>query len=497
MLNNTYSPVLRRVHEIPMDTLTPVSALMRLNPEEACFLFESGGADLNQARYSFLGLNPEESLILKAGRLTRHCQGETEVLAGEPLLALKEILEREQVASAPDLAPFCGGYVGYLGYDIVRYLEAIPLPPGQMPEACLMRFQNLLIFDHLKRRIQILVSLFPERGDLAAQEAQAEAFIAETLARLRQPVAAESLLELPEMDTAVIPRGLAGPERFCEGVKRLKSHILQGDIFQAVLSERFEVPLEADPFLIYRVLRSLNPSPYLFYLNTGQQILLGGSPEMLVKSDGHEISNCPIAGTRPRGKNRAEDLALATELLADEKERAEHLMLVDLGRNDIGRVAQPGSVKVTRYMEVENFSHVMHLVSQVDGELAAGKTPFDALLACFPAGTLSGAPKVRAMQLLAELEPQARDWYGGSVFYHGFDGQLDACITIRSLCIQDQKVTLQAGAGIVADSDPQKEYQEVCNKAQALFQAIALANAVSAQQTSATVTNNNLQGAAQ
>ncbi len=477
-LKDTYSPVLRRVHEIPMDTLTPVSALMRLNPEEACFLFESGGADLNQARYSFLGLNPEESLILKQGCLERHWQGQIETLPGPPLQTLKAILEQQQVAAAPDLAPFCGGYVGYLGYDIVRYLEAIPLPPGQMPEACLMRFQNLLIFDHLKRRIQILVNIFPERGDVELQESQAKAFITHTLIKLRQPAAAEQLLELPDLATAKIPRGLAGPERFCEGVKSLKAHILEGDIFQAVLSERFEVPLEADPFLIYRVLRSLNPSPYLFYLNTGQQVLLGGSPEMLVKSDGQQISNCPIAGTRPRGKNKSEDLALGEELLADEKECAEHLMLVDLGRNDIGRVARPGSVKVSRYMEVEHFSHVMHLVSQVDGKLATDKTPFDALLACFPAGTLSGAPKVRAMQLLAELEPQARDWYGGSVFYHGFDGQLDACITIRSICIQDQKVTLQAGAGIVADSDPEKEYQEVCNKAQALFQAIALANAV-------------------
>lgn len=475
---NRYSPIIRRIHEIPMDTLTPVSALLRLNPAETCFLFESGGADFNQARYSFLGLNPEESLILNQGSLVRQRQGQSEILAGEPLLRLKTILEQEQVAVDPDLPPFCGGYVGYLGYDIVRYLEAIPLPVGQMPEACLMRFQNILIFDHLKRRIQIMVNNFPDRGDQQAQEIQAKDFISQTLLKLRQPVAAEALLEFPKIETATIPRGLAGPEQFCDGVKRLKEHILAGDIFQAVLSERFEIPLEADPFLIYRVLRSLNPSPYLFYLNTGQEVLLGGSPEMLVKSDGQGLSNCPIAGTRPRGKNRVEDLALADELLADEKERAEHLMLVDLGRNDIGRVARPGSVKVSRYMEVEHFSHVMHLVSQVDGELAADKTPFDALLACFPAGTLSGAPKVRAMQLLAELEPQARDWYGGSVFYHGFDGQLDACITIRSLCIQDQKVTLQAGAGIVADSDPDKEYQEVCNKAQALFQAIALANAV-------------------
>lgn len=467
-------PAQRLLREIPVDTLTPVAALLRLRQQgQGCFLLESGGTDLNKARYSFIGVEPLETLSLRQGVLYQRLHSQADALEtapeialeGEPLQLLKQKMEAGRCALDPDLPPFLGGYVGYLGYDIVRYLEPVELPTAAdgLPEACVMRFEQCLVFDHLRHRI-LLVD-HQGRGER----------LQILLERLHQPVAEERLLELPVLQGVAMPQGLMGQAAFCEKVLALKEAIRQGEIFQAVLSERFEAGFGADPFVLYRILRSLNPSPYLFYLDSGQEVLLGASPEMLVKSDGQQVSTCPIAGTRPRGRNRDQDEALAAELLACEKERAEHLMLVDLGRNDVGRVSQAGTVEVTRYQEVEYFSHVMHLVSLVEGKLEADKSAFDALLACFPAGTLSGAPKIRAMQLLAEHEGVARRWYGGSVFYHGFDGQLDACITIRSLAVHQGKVSLQAGAGIVADSIPEKEYEEVCNKAKATFQALALA----------------------
>lgn len=465
------------IHQMPTDTLTPLAALLRLRAQTPgpAFLFESAGSDLEQARYSFLGIEPQERLCLQAGVLTQHLGGVSRALPGPPLEALRERLGAVQQPVDPELPPFVGGFVGYLGYDIVSELEAIVLPEttAAMPEACAMRFDQLLIFDHLKSRI-LLVAQLPA-GAGAERVAQTEASLRQLQQRLRQPVAAEALLQLPEPDTVQPLTGEMGETAYCAKVEALKQAIHDGEIFQAVLSEQFRVPYSADPFTLYRVLRSLNPSPYLFYLDTGDAVLLGASPELLLKSDGRRISTCPIAGTRRRGRTRAEDAALAEEMLHDEKERAEHLMLVDLGRNDLGRVARPGSVRVSRYMEIEKFSHVMHLVSLVEAELAEGKSALDALLACFPAGTLSGAPKIRAMQLLSELEPVRRGWYGGAVFYSGFDGQLDACITIRSLAICQGEAVLQAGAGIVADSIPAMEYKEVRNKARVMFQTLQLA----------------------
>lgn len=475
-------PLQRVLRELPADTLTPLSALLRLrgSARQPVFLLESAGSDLHQARYSFLGLNPSEKLILQDGVLRCERNGLRETLPGPPLQTLQARLESHLLPPDPELPPFLGGYVGYLGYDIVAHLENIPQPAqaSPLPEACLMRFDQLLIFDHLKQRVLLVAHFTPQAGQEDAQAAAARAELDALTARLRRPVADEALLVLDTQAVAVtIPPGQMGPERFCDGVRQLQQALHEGEIFQAVLSEQFRQPLSVDPFRVYRVLRSLNPSPYLFYLDSGEGVLLGASPELLVKSDGQHIATCPIAGTRRRGRTPEQDAALASELLADEKERAEHLMLVDLGRNDLGRVAQPGSVHVSRYMEVERFSHVMHLVSLVEAELAAGKTALDALLACFPAGTLSGAPKIRAMELLAELEPVRRGWYGGAVFYHGFDGQLDACITIRSLAVKDGVATLQAGAGVVADSVPETEYEEVCNKVRVLFQALQLAQA--------------------
>lgn len=478
ILTNHSSTTRILIRQMAADTLTPLAALLRLRKPEnqPLFLFESAGSELEQARYSFLGIEPSEILTLENGVLTLEVEGQQSVLEGKPLELIKARLESNLQPQNPELPPFCGGYVGFLGYDIVRYLEDIPVQDeaSPLPEACVMRFDHLLIFDHLKRRI-LLVAHYQD-----GMEAEAESVLTALQQRLRKPVADEALLVLPESGEIPELTGRMGKEAYCEKVKALKQAIYEGEIFQAVLAEQFRVPYSGDAFTLYRVLRSLNPSPYLFYLDTGKDVLLGASPELLVKSDGQRIATCPIAGTRRRGRTRAEDQAFADEMLNDEKERAEHLMLVDLGRNDLGRVAHPGSVKVSRYMEIEYFSHVMHLVSLVEANLAAGKTALDALLACFPAGTLSGAPKIRAMELLAELEPVRRGWYGGAVFYHGFDGQLDACITIRSLALSRKadgtsEATLQAGAGIVADSVPELEYKEVCNKARVMFQTLEMA----------------------
>ncbi|PIQ25828.1 anthranilate synthase component I [bacterium (Candidatus Blackallbacteria) CG17_big_fil_post_rev_8_21_14_2_50_48_46] len=472
----------RLTREIPMDTLTPLSAWLRLRQTaQPGFLFESAGSDLSQARYSILGFAPDEILTLQAGVLSRQTTQGREILPGHPLETLKAKLQAEKMLTDPSLPPFTGGYVGYLGYDCVQYLEKIPLPAeaSPLPEACLMRFARVLVFDHLKRKILLVAHLPLEASAAELNRAQTDLQILQ--AQLRHPVAAEALLELPDPPPAEPPLGRMGEAAFCEKVSQLQEAIAEGEIFQAVLSEQFRTPLEGDPFTLYRILRSLNPSPYLYYLDMGGPVLLGTSPEMLVKSNGSEAATCPIAGTRRRGHTPAEDQALAQELIADEKERAEHLMLVDLGRNDLGRVSQPGSVEVSRYMELEYFSHVMHLVSLVEGQLAEGKTALDALFACFPAGTLSGAPKIRAMELLGQLEPVRRGWYGGAVFYHGFEGQLDACITIRSLAIHQGEAILQAGAGVVADSIPRQEYLEVRNKARVLFQALQSANALATQ----------------
>jgi anthranilate synthase component 1 len=483
----------RLIRQIPADTLTPLGALLRLRTQSQApvFLFESAGSDLEQARYSFLGMDPSEILTIDDGILTQQRGERVSTLEGPPLATLKARLESNLIEADPELPSFCGGYVGYLGYDIVRYLEDIPLQAeaSPLPEACVMRFDQILIFDHLKRRI-LLVAHY----DQPEQQAEASAALEALQQRLRAPVADEALLVLPEAGEIPELVGRMGKAAYCQKVEILKRAIHEGDIFQAVLAEQFRAPYAGDPFTLYRVLRSLNPSPYLFYLDTGKAVLLGASPELLVKSDGEGIATCPIAGTRRRGRTRAEDQALAQEMLHDEKERAEHLMLVDLGRNDLGRVARPGTVEVTRYMEIEYFSHVMHLVSLVEASLGQNKSALDALLACFPAGTLSGAPKIRAMELLAELEPVRRGWYGGAVFYHGFDGQLDACITIRSLAVtrgpDGGEAILQAGAGIVADSIPEMEYKEVCNKARVMFQTLQMAQqANQAQQPHAIISS--------
>ncbi len=460
--------------EILGDLETPVSAYKKLRSEGWSYLLESVEGGEKWGRFSFLGLNPSLTLEVKDGATTIRRQGRLETLdpAVDPFAHLKGLLSGFAAVPAPGLPRFWGGLVGYLGYDMVRYIERLPelTPPIPMPEARLLLADNLLIFDNLRQTIKVvaLVHLDPE-VPLQAQYDRAVAAIDELIGRLRQPVPVPE--PLPASARPPLESNL-NRERFEEMVRQAKEYIAAGDVIQVVLSQCFSTPLRHDPFDLYRALRSINPSPYMFYLDQGDLKLVGASPEILVRLEGDQIIYRPIAGTRPRGATDAADQELEAELLADPKERAEHLMLVDLGRNDVGRVAQIGSVRVPELFTVERYSHVMHIVSQVEGVLAAGKDGLDLLKSTFPAGTVAGAPKVRAMEIIEELEPTRRGPYAGAVGYLSFSGNLDFCITIRSFTIHQGRVYLQVGAGIVADSDPAMEYQETVNKGLALMRAL-------------------------
>jgi anthranilate synthase component 1 len=376
------------------------------------------------------------------------------------------------------LPRFHGGMVGYLGYEIARYFEKLPSPehdPLGLPESMLMLADTLLVFDHLTHKIKV-VSHARLDGDVETAYLETIRKIERLVDRLRQPVRSEASRPTLSLKSPQVSSNLTQAE-FEAMTYQAKEYIYAGDVIQVVLSQRLSKPTDASPFAIYRALRSINPSPYMYYLHLGDFHIVGASPELLVRVEDGIISNHPIAGTRPRGKDAAQDLALEQELRGDEKERAEHIMLVDLGRNDIGRVSEPGTVEVTQLMDVERYSHVMHLVSHVQGRLKAGLSSFDALRACFPAGTVSGAPKIRAMEIIAELEPDKRGPYAGAVGYFDFSGNLDTAITIRTIVIKDGIAYIQAGGGIVADSIPQREYEESLSKAQALLTAIEQAEA--------------------
>jgi anthranilate synthase component 1 len=453
--------------EIMADLETPVSAYLKIARGDYSFLLESveGGEQL--ARYSFLGTEP--SLILKTGE-------ENPV---DPLVPIERELNRFRLVPGSGLPRFHGGMVGYLGYEVARYFEKLPTPdpdPLGLPESVMMLVDSLLVFDHLTHKIKV-VSHAHLDGDIESAYYEATRKIDSLVARLSQPIPTQPPLPAPPSAS----RGSSNLSRasFEAGVARAKEHIYAGDIIQAVLSQRLAKPIRAHPFALYRALRSLNPSPYMYYLQLGDFHIVGSSPELLVRVEDGVVSTHPIAGTRPRGKSPAQDLALAEELKGDEKELAEHIMLVDLGRNDIGRVSEPGTVAVSQLMDIERYSHVMHLVSHVRGKLKAGLTQFDALRACFPAGTVSGAPKIRAMEIIAGLEPDKRGPYAGAVGYFGFSGNMDTAITIRTSIIKDGVAYVQAGAGIVADSIPEREYQESLSKAQALFTAIEQAEVAS------------------
>ena len=474
----TFVPVCR---ELLADLLTPVSAFLKVaeNADHA-FLFESVAGGEHLARYSFLGKDPFLVLRSAAGRTIREQGGRTEELAEPFLAALREVLARHRSPRAPGLPRFAGGAVGFLGYDTAAWFEptlararaAHPKPAEEGDDAAFMLFDTVLAFDHVKHRILLIANAAVEPGcDL-------EACYHLALARIRF-LEAEIGRQLSEPPPAagggVTFRSNTTRAAFESAVRRAKDHITAGDVFQVVLSQRFETEIRGDPFNVYRALRYVNPSPYMYFIRLGGVSIVGSSPEMLVRVEDRQVETHPIAGTRPRGATAEADAELAAELQADEKERAEHVMLVDLGRNDVGRVSAYGSVRVPQYMALERYSHVMHLVSRVVGELADGRDRIDALAACFPAGTVSGAPKIRAMEIIDELEPTRRGIYAGAVGYLDFAGHLDCCITIRTIVIRNGRAWVQAGAGIVADSDPAAEYEETRAKASALFGALRMA----------------------
>jgi anthranilate synthase component I len=469
----TFVPVCK---EIVADLLTPVSAFLKIaEHSDYAFLLESVEGGEHVGRYSFLGKDPFLILRGSSGRTTIDRAGRTSE-SDKPFVAtLRELMAGFHSPYVPDLPRFTGGAVGYLGYDAASWFEPVRLQGASEPghdDAGFMLFDTVLAFDHVRHRILIIANA-RITGD-------------EDLESLYQFACAK--IGFVERELA---RGLSHPDRgpggslavrsnvtrdeFERMVRTAKEYIAAGDIYQVVLSQRFEAEVETDPFTVYRALRHVNPSPYMYFLRMGARSIVGSSPEMLVRVEGRRVETHPIAGTRPRGRNDEEDMRLAEELKRNEKERAEHVMLVDLGRNDVGRVAEYGSVRVPTFMALEKYSHVMHLVSRVEGRLSDQHDRLDALASCFPAGTVSGAPKVRAMEIIAELENRRRGVYAGAVGYLDFAGNLDFCITIRTVVMEQGRAYVQAGAGIVADSNPAAEYEETRDKARAVIQALELA----------------------
>lgn len=468
------------VKSVSADLLTPVSAFLAIASDEPhAFLLESVERGEQIGRYTFLGARPYMLVKARQGTVEIHRGRKSEVFKENVFHVVKRLLREHRPASIPGLPPFLAGAVGYFAYDVIRQLEKIGEHAKDdlcLPDAELMFFDRLLAFDHLRHQIHIVAvadvaSESPRKGydralrDIAALERK----LARGLSSATWRKSAKSKNGKLKVHSGT------QPEAFRKGVERCKEYIAAGDIFQVVFSQRLDFVPEVEPFDLYRALRQVNPSPYLYFLRSGDTHILGSSPEMLVRVTGRKLEYRPIAGTHPRGRDDAEDSRLEQKMLQDEKERAEHVMLVDLGRNDLGRVSEYGSVKVKDLMYVERYSHVMHLVSALEGRLRKDLDALDAFAACFPAGTLSGAPKVRAMQIIEELEPTRRGIYGGSVLYADFAGNLDSCIGIRTMLMQGKKAYLQAGAGIVADSDPAAEFQESMNKAQALLRAVEMA----------------------
>lgn len=475
--------------ELPADLDTPLSAFLRLRPGPYAFLLESVEGGEKWARYSFLGSDPLMVLSAKDGRITLRRAGARapeRLPDGNPLEALRDLLRQFQPVSVPGLPRFQGGAVGYLAYDMVRHMERIPAATRDdlgLPDTVFLFTDTLLVFDNLRHRLLVMANAHINRHEPAAIDRaydRAAVRIGMTLAKLRRPARPPAPLNLvpPAPLLALGEEGFTSTmdePTFMEAVRRAKEYIAAGDAYQIVLSRRLDCPLPADPFTVYRALRTINPSPYLFYLRLGRTTIVGSSPEVLVRLEGDRIETRPIAGTSPRGATEEEDLAIEAALRANPKERAEHVMLVDLGRNDVGRVATLGSVRVTEFMVVERYSHVMHLVSHVTGTLRPGADALDVLQACFPAGTLTGAPKIRAMEIIDELEPTRRGPYGGAVGYISYSGNLDSCITIRTIVCHGTRAHLQVGAGIVADSDPKSEWLETCSKARGLVLALRMA----------------------
>jgi anthranilate synthase component 1 len=475
-------PVAREVYA---DLTTPIAAFMALaQGAEHAFLLESviGGERLG--RYSFLGVGEREVITARGGDVVVENGGVTGEYAEDPLRVVSRRLKTGTVARVPGLPLFVGGAVGYVGYEAATRFERVPrhdVDELDVPDICFMLADVVVAFDHARRVMQVITPVRPG----SAPEMAYDAALKRIDTYVRRIDEGPSGAKLGNVGTvAEVPlTARTSHDDFIASVETAKEHIAAGDIFQVVLSQRFSAPYEGDGLDLYRVLRAVNPSPYMFYLRTREATLVGSSPEPLVRVEGDTVLTRPLAGTRPRGADTVEDGRLRADLLADEKERAEHVMLVDLGRNDLGRVSEPGSVRVDELMEVEYYSHVMHIVSNVTGTLAQGKDALDALEATFPAGTVSGAPKVRAMEIIRDLEPSARGPYAGTVGYLGLDGAMDMCITIRTFVIANGHAYLQSGAGIVADSDPEREYEECRHKARALHHALELAAGMAQEET--------------
>jgi anthranilate synthase component 1 len=464
--------------EIVADLDTPLTIYAKLAAGESHgFLFESLEGGEKWGRYSFIGFDPLMTVTSKGDRIEIRRGESVQERRGNPLEEFKKLLASFRAHQADYLPRFFGGLVGYLGYDMVRFVERLPElnPDLALPDSSFMVPRLVLIHDNFKQSINIVNCVEISPGDDPEElYLQAQAKIDAVVGRLRQPLPYDLIDSHTGGDHHEFSSNM-DESSYKDMVRRAKDYIVAGDIIQVVLSQRFHTETDLSPFTLYRALRRINPSPYLFFLKLGEIVQIGSSPEILVRLENNEIELRPIAGTRTRGSTNEEDLALEQELLADAKERAEHLMLVDLGRNDAGRVAQYSTVEVRDLMVVERYSHVMHIVSGVHGLLAEGRDQFDLLAACFPAGTVSGAPKIRAMEIIEELEPERRGPYAGSVGYFSFSGNMDFCITIRTFVLSGRDLWLQAGAGIVADSDPQKEYEETLNKAKGLRRAVELA----------------------
>ncbi len=496
-----FSRMAKEANVIPLyrnilcDTETPVSAFLKLKKKPA-FLLESVIGGEKWARYSFICVDPVLTITGRGKKIeVAKGRNSVRVSANDPLSVVKDILGQFRPVVMPELPRFSGGFVGYIAYDVVRAFEHLPTrkKPGlDVPDMLLMLFDTILIFDNLKQTLSILTNVHTEsnitlRGkkvfssrkkelkDLYMEAGRKIDLIVDALQKpctMKTPLAMPQGTDAPDRPEAAAFKSSFRKEDFKTAIVKAKEYILAGDIFQTVIAQRFERPCTANPFTVYRALRVINPSPYMFYFDMGDAHIAGASPEILVRLEDGTVTVRPIAGTRKRGRTEEEDRALELDMQQDPKEKAEHLMLIDLGRNDVGRVSKTGTVKVTDFMVTERYSHVMHMVSNVEGKLRDDMDAFDVFRAAFPAGTVSGAPKIRAMEIIEELEPTKRGVYAGAVGYFGYSGNTDTCIAIRTLVIKNNKVYFQTGGGIVADSVPENEYWESVNKAMAMMTAV-------------------------
>jgi len=474
------------VRSMLADLQTPVGAFMRVAAESPyTFLLESIEGGERIARYSFLGADPEMVVRGSSSQTFVERNGKTEVFPGLAIDWIREYFSERRLARRPGLVPFAGGAVGYLGYDAARWFESAirrdeKAPVSEPIDAVWMFYRTMVAFDRVRQRMEIVSIVFTEEAQGSHERLRQlyDAAVGRTHLleeKLRQVAALERTSQTQDLNPTSAPKSNWTRQGFEDAVRQIKEHIAAGDCYQVVLSQKFSTTFSCAPIQIYRALRTINPSPYMFFLRLGEETLIGASPEMLVRCRGQRLDYRPIAGTRKRGATETEDWMLGEDLRTDEKEVAEHMMLVDLGRNDLGRVADYGSVKVEELLGVERYSHVQHLVTSLRARLRDGLDRFNALVACFPAGTVTGAPKIRAMDIIGELEPESRGVYAGAVLYMDYAANLDSCIAIRTIVLRDGKAMVQAGAGIVADSVPEHEYAETVNKARGMFKAIELA----------------------